>query len=382
MSQVDKKSKKGVLLPPAVGYSFQIVLGLIWNNKIDFRYYFRLFIIIIVNIINYPFRTYERLFINPKYKAQSIKNQPIFILGHWRSGTTHLHNLLCQDEQMGYTTTYQSVFPDTTFNILGNVLFQGFAKALMPGKRAGDNVVLGTELPQEEEFALGDKTPISFYYFWMFPFKIKEYYNRFILFNGIEKKQADAWKSNYKLLIKKSLKNTNKDVYLSKNPPNTARIKVLLEMFPDAKFIHIHRNPVEVFLSTHNFFLKMLPHLQLQKMPQDRIDVVVMDLYKNLMTDFFKQRDLIPKENLIEISFDALQKEPLQVIRSIYKELSLAGFQVSEARFKSYIESKKSYKKNTHKITKSHLDALKDTCGFIFEEYNYNMPENIEILND
>ncbi len=101
MSQVNKKSKKGILLPPAIGYSFSIVLSLIRDNKIDFKYYFRTFIILIVNIINYPFRTYERLFINPKYNNQDIKNQPVFILGHWRSGTTYLHNLLCQDSQMG-----------------------------------------------------------------------------------------------------------------------------------------------------------------------------------------------------------------------------------------------------------------------------------------
>src|SRR5690554_173386 len=382
MSHVEKKSKKGILLPPAVGYSFNVVLGLIWNNKIDFRYYFRLVIIVIVNLINFPFRTYERLFINPKYKKQDIKNPPIFILGHWRSGTTHLHNLLCQDSQMGYTTTFQSVFPDTIFNTLGNLLFEGFAKLLIPGRRAGDNVVLGTKLPQEEEFALGDKTPISFYYFWMFPLKIKVYYNRFIRFREVDKRELETWKSNYELLIKKSLKNTNKEIYLSKNPPNTARVGLLLDMFPQAKFIHIHRNPVEVFLSTQHFISKMLPHLQLQKLPQKAIDDMVFDLYKNLMSDYLEQRQLIPKGNLVEVSFHDLQENPMDLLSNIYKELQLSGFEAAKFEFKTYLESKKSYKKNTHRILKSHLETLMTTCKFAFEEYNYNIPENIEIIND
>ena len=382
MSQANKKSKKGILLPPAVGYSFSIVLGLIRNNKIDFKYYFRTFIILIVNIINFPFRTYERLFINPRYKKQDIKNQPIFILGHWRSGTTYLHSLLCQDTQMGYTTTFQSVFPDTIFNTLGNFLFEGFAKLFMPGKRAGDNVALGTKLPQEEEFALGHKTPISFYFFWMFPLKIKEYYKRFILFEEIESSQLESWKSDYKLLIKKALKNTNGEIYLSKNPPNTARIVVLLEMFPNAKFIHIHRSPVEVFLSTHNFISKMLPHLQLQNLPQGVIDGMVFELYKDLMSDYLKQRELIPKGNLVELSFDSLQEDPMGVLNNIYKELNLPGFEAAAPNFKTYVASKRSYQKNTHKITERQLETLKNTCGFIFEEYNYNIPENIEIIND
>ncbi len=275
-----------------------------------------------------------------------------------------------------------SVFPDTIFNTLGNLLFEGFAKLSIPGKRAGDNVVLGTELPQEEEFALGHKTPISFYFFWMFPLKIKEYYKRFILFDGIENAQLDSWKSDYKLLIKKALKNTNREIYLSKNPPNTARIGALLEMFPEAKFIHIHRNPVEVFLSTHNFFSKMLPHLQLQKLSPDAIDGMVFELYKNLMSDYLMQRDLIPKGNLVELSFDRLQEEAMHVLNNIYKELNLSGFETAEPKFKTYVESKRSYKKNTHKITKTHLETLKETLGFVFEEYNYSIPENIEITND
>lgn len=382
MSQVEKKSKKGFLLPPAVGYSFNIVLGLLRNNKLSFKYYFRILIVLIVNLINFPFRTYERLFINPKYRKQDLKNPPIFILGHWRSGTTHLHNLLCQDSQMGYTTTFQSVFPDTIFNKLGNFLFEGFAKILIPGRRAGDNVVLGTSLPQEEEFALGDKTPISFYYFWMFPLKIKEYYKRFIQFKEIDKSQLDSWKLDYKLLINKSLKNTSKEVYLSKNPPNTARIGTLLEMFPEAKFIHIHRNPVEVFLSTQNFISKMLPHLQLQNIPKVAIDDMVFDLYKNLMSDYLKQRELISKGNLIEVSFDDLQENPMDVLNYIYRDLNLSGFEAAESKFKTYLEIKKSYKKNTHKISKRHLETLKNTCEFVFEEYNYKIPENIEIIND
>ena len=38
---------------------------------------------------------------------------PLFILGHWRSGTTLLHNLLAIDDQFGYPNLYQVFFPHT-----------------------------------------------------------------------------------------------------------------------------------------------------------------------------------------------------------------------------------------------------------------------------
>ena len=230
-----KGQKKGFLLPPAVGYSLRVLFYLFSRHLISFRFLIRVVLTLLINLINWPFRTYEKLFINKKYNRSKIENDPIFIIGHWRSGTTHLHNILCQDPQMAYTTTFQSVFPDTLFNKAGRFIFEGFARILIPGTRKGDNVRLGTTLPQEEEFALGDKTPISFYYFWMFPRSLRKFYEQFIRFNNIDTSMIDAWKRDYKLLINKALKNTGRNRFLSKNPPNTARIKVLLDMFPNAR---------------------------------------------------------------------------------------------------------------------------------------------------
>ena len=332
-----------------------------------------------INLINWPFRTYEKLFINKKYSRSEIEKDPIFIIGHWRSGTTHLHNILCQDPQMAYVTTFQSVFPDTLFNKAGRFLFEGFARILIPGTRKGDNVTLGTTLPQEEEFALGDKTPVSFYYFWMFPRSLKKFYERFVRFSNMDTSVIDSWKKDYKLLISKALKNTERKRFLSKNPPNTARIKVLLEMFPNARFIHIHRNPIEVYLSTHNFFDKMLPHLQLQSIDSSELDHHIFDLYKDLMKDYLEQRELIPKGHLVELSFEALEADARTCIRNLYKDLDLSGYDKSDAYFEAYLNKMKSYQKNKHHITKALMEKIQTEWGFAMKEWGYGIPKHIEI---
>ena len=374
--------KPGILLPPAVGYSFNILKNLCKNNSISLRYYPRLIIITLINLINLPFRTYERLFINPRFKNVKIDNHPIFIIGHWRSGTTHLHNLLCKDPQMGYTTTYQSVFPDTLFNIVGRFIFKNITGLLIPAKREGDNVKLGSSFPQEEEFALGDKTPISFYYFWMFPKKIINYYNSYVRFIGIPKIQLENWINDYKLLIKKALKNTNGVIFLSKNPTNTARIKILLLMFPNAKFIHIHRYPVEVFLSTRNFFKNMIPHLQLESITQNEVDDSIVSLYKNLMNDYFEQEKYIPEGNLINVSFDELEQNPEEVLRNIYKTLDINGYNNAEPYFNKYIKQQGTYKKNNHLITKYQLQLVEKEYEFSLQKLNYNKQQNLEVIDE
>ena len=374
-----KKKSRGVLLPPAVGYSLKIVCHLCKTNNILLKYYPKLLAIVAINLINLPFRTYERQVINPRFKHKPIKKEPVFILGHWRSGTTHLHNLLSQDEQMGYTTTFQSVFPDTMFNKAGRFIFENFTKLLIPQTRKGDNVTLHPSNPQEEEFALGDKTPISFYYFWMFPQNIMKYYNSFVRFKGITNEEMDSWQADYKLLIKKALKNTGKQRFLSKNPTNTARIKVLLEMFPNAKFIHIYRNPVEVFLSTSHFYNVMMPHLKLQSISREEIDNHILDIYKNLMNDYFEQKNLIPSGNLIEVSYEELEKDPEKILENIYERLNLPGFENAKPKFDTYLHSMKSYKKNTHTISKENLEKVLHEWDFTMKKFNYSIPENIEI---
>ncbi|MGA9269468.1 MAG: sulfotransferase [Lutimonas sp.] len=366
-----EKRKKGFLLPPAVGYSISVMGSLLLRNRVSLRYAPRLLITLIINLVNLPFRIYERLFINPGMSKTQLEHPPIFIVGHWRSGTTHLHNLLCKDPRMGYASTFQSVFPDTLFSWAGRFLFEGFARLLIPGTRKGDNVVLGTRLPQEEEFALGDKTPVCYYYFWMFPRRMREYYDRSVRMLGISNGRQESWRSDYKLLIAKALRDAGGDRFLSKNPPNTGRIRFLLETYPEAKFIHIHRNPVEVYLSTQNFFRKMMPHLQLQTVDPKQINEDIFEIYKMLMKDYLKQRSLIPEGQLVEVSFEELEKDPMRVTKEIYETLELNGFDLAEPHFQRYVDQMKSYKKNRHEIAPELADRIQREWGFAFDEWGY-----------
>lgn len=367
-------------MPPAVGYSLNVVWALLRNHKIQVRYWPRFLLMVLINLINWPFRTYERLFINPRYRQLKEGTELIFIVGHWRSGTTHLHNLISQDPQMGYTTTYQSVFPDTLFNRLGYFIFEGFARLLIPGKRAGDNVRLGMQLPQEEEFALGAKTPLCFYYFWMFPKDIRRIYERSIRFKNASPSLINQWNKDYELLISKALKNTGTSIYLSKNPSHTGRVKHLLKRFPKAKFIFIHRNPVEVYLSTDNFFKNMMPHLQLQQITKEERQQSIIDLYKTIMKDFFDQKTLIPEGQYSEISFDNLEQNPLKCVEYIYKALNLEGYDAAKPQFQSFIDKMKSYEKNHHVISQSQMESLLVHLRPSMEAFGYEIPKHIQVV--
>ena len=119
-------------------------------------------------------RKYKKLLADKK-----IENDPVFILGHWRSGTTFVHNVFSCDKQFGYNTTYQTVFPNLM--LFGQSFFKKQTSLLMPDKRPTDNMELKVDLPQEEEFALSNMIPYSFYNFWFFPKYWQEYSKKYLL---------------------------------------------------------------------------------------------------------------------------------------------------------------------------------------------------------
>src|SRR5690606_12315086 len=105
----------------------------------------------------------------------------------------------------------------------------------------------------------------SLYHFWYFPNHIFDYYEKYIRFNGVSDEVKQRWIHDYKILVKKSLLNHGKQQFVSKNPPHTGRIKILLEAFPNAKFIYIYRNPIVIFESTRKLITSTIPALQFQQ---------------------------------------------------------------------------------------------------------------------
>lgn len=83
--------------------------------------------------------------------ATKIEKAPIFILGHWPTGTTLLHELMILDEQHNFPNTYQCLSP-TDF-LLTEKLFKKLFRLILPERRPMDNMRMGWDLPQEDEFA-------------------------------------------------------------------------------------------------------------------------------------------------------------------------------------------------------------------------------------
>ena len=126
------------------------------------RYLLRLLLVISTSVISLPLRLLEQLFFGTKIAQTEIVETPIFIIGHWRSGTTYLHNLMTQDSNYGYLSMYQAVVPDCS--IIGGTWLKALLGKIVPIKRPMDNVQWPMDGPQEDEFALSKVMPTGFLY--------------------------------------------------------------------------------------------------------------------------------------------------------------------------------------------------------------------------
>ncbi len=327
------------------GITFGHWLKLLQENgfAISPAYFHRAAFISAASLTNSVFASIEKLRYEKQVQKINISNPPLFILGHWRSGTTLLHDLLAQDaNQFQFPNTYQVVNPLTfltTENIITRLL-----PGLIPSKRPMDNMSLSFQSPQEDEFAPLLMTLKSVYLGTSFP-KRTPHYEKYLTFRDADQNEVDDWCNAFIYFCKKLSLKSNRSL-LIKSPPHTARIKLLLRMFPNAKFVHIHRDPYTVFQSQKHFFDTAGWYTYLQKPDLKKLDEEILQRYVQMYDAYFEDVEMIPDEHFHQIRFEELEADPVREIKRTYESLSLDHFEDFEPVLKQYVSTLEGYKKN------------------------------------
>lgn len=216
-------------------------------------------------------------------------------------------------------------------------------------------------------------SPYTFYNFWFYPHYTQEYSKKYLLFEDATRDEIEKFKKTFERLIKISLWNTRGERFLSKNPPHTGRIKTLLEMFPDAKFIYLIRNPYTVFESTRNFFTNTIQPLKLQDISEKEIVDNIIKVYTDLYFRYQEDKKLIPEGNLIEIKFEDFEQNSLEMTQKIYDTLSLPGFEKARPQIETYINGKKGYKKNKYNYDPETVHIVEKNWDFALKDWGYKL---------
>jgi len=358
---------------PLFGISFKNWIRLLdLNGGVDRKYFARGAFITILSIVMIPIRAISRFRYESKINNTEIKNPPVFIIGHWRSGTTYLHELLAEDPQFCYVSLWDTLLPDG-FIILEPI--KKFLANFLPKQRPMDEIKVEIDGPYEEEAAIAVFNQWSFFHCLHFARNAEKQYLKSIHFKGLTEDEKTKWKNNYLKFMKSVTFANHGKRLLLKNPANTARIPTLLELFPNAVFIHIYRNPYKVYLSTIKMRNKVLDKLALQNANKDEMEKQVIENYKRLMKTYFEQKSIIPNDKLIDIRYEDLVKDPIKSVRRIYSKLQLPGFELALPEMTKYLEKQKNYKTNVYTIDEKIIQRVKNNWNFTINLWKYSPPK-------
>lgn len=320
-----------------------------------------------------PASAIEALAVAPFLPAAAEMPPPVFILGHWRSGTTHLYNTISRDAGFAHVPPIPVGLPWDMFGIAR--MLRPMLERALPEHRWIDRMPVTPTSPQEDEVAIASMTDLSFYHGIYFPRHFDALIDRGLFFDGCSEREIARWERRCTYFMRKLTLAQGGRPLLMKNPVYTARVARLRRLFPQAKFIHIHRDPVEVFLSMRNFYKKLLEALALQDVPGALdIDATILRVYDRMMTRFVRESRDLPDGTLVELPYAELDRDPLGAVAYIYESLGLDGFDAAYPAFEAYLASVRDFPKNAFRANPATVGLVQRHWGGWIERWGYDAP--------
>ncbi|MFN9717196.1 MAG: sulfotransferase family protein [Planctomycetota bacterium] len=323
--------------------------------------------IFVMSVANSIQNGMEWLLYARKIRATTIDLPPVFILGHWRSGTTMLHNLMVLDPEVTYPNLYTCLYPGHF--LLTESIMAPLTEKLLPETRPQDNIPVSWYEPQEEDIALALDCLISPYMIAAF-YDEREKYERFFDSRDMLPHELKAFKASFLKLMKKLTIRRNARI-VTKNPGHTLKIPVLLEMFPDAYFIYIRRDPYDVFRSTVHNRTVMIGENKLGPVSMDKTESDTLYFYEKTIRAYEETKGMIPPGRLHELRYEDLEADPLHETQRIYEALQLPGWERVEPKLSEQLPKLKAYKKNAFRMDRATMEMVYSRVQWVFDLYGY-----------
>jgi len=322
--------------------------------------------------VNSPSAWLQKLLYGKKIQETELAGAPIFIIGHWRSGTTLLHEYMIRDSRLSFADTYACFVPEHF--ILSRFTVRPVVALLMPSKRPIDNMEAGLDRPQEDEFALASMGLPSPYRNIIFSNNGLNIDADYLTLRNVSDEDRKIWLDGMDTFLKTlTFQNPGKRIVL-KSPPHTGRIKTLLERYPEAKFIHIHRNPYSIFPSTYNLWMRLSLDEGAQRPSGGKgMEDYIFDNLNTMYDAFEEDVKQLPANQFCDIAFKDLTAAPVETLEKIYRTLELGSFDEVRSIFQQYANSQKEYKKNKFSMDPELKTQIASRWKQYFERYGYDI---------
>lgn len=352
------------------GMNFSGWMRLLWRNRcaVHWTRWHHAVLLTAMSLFHSVYGKWQWLLVGWRANRTKIVDEPLFVIGHWRAGTTLLHELMVLDERHTSPTTYECLVPNHF--LTSEDFARRFLKFLLPSHRPMDNMATGWDRPQEDEFALCNLGLPSPYLTIAFPNHGPQY-EEYLTLEGLTDAELGRWKRALTLFLRQITFRRRKRIVL-KSPPHTCRIKTLLEIFPQARFVHIVRDPFVLYASTCNLWKTLYRTHGLQKPTGAGIEEHVLRTFERMYEKFEAERELIDAGRFCEIHYEDLVRDPIASMRAIYEKLSLDNFDALLPALERYLAAAEGYQTNKYEISDEARREVSQRWGDYIRRYGYS----------
>jgi hypothetical protein len=312
----------------------------------------------------------------PEFKRVQVR-QPVFIIGHPRSGTTFMHKLFTQTDEMAAYFSWQILFPAISARKVVAPIVNYFRRrgmtTLIP-EETGHGV--GLDKVEEEELLFLHNndtqfnvilTPLGF-----LDDEFKQYRLHDQMPHAHRIKSAQFLKS----LFQRHIYYTGKTQIFAQTHFSTHRIKTLMEVFPDARFIYMHRMPEETLPSAFSLIENMIDLLwgmhrfsenQKRRFFKLRYQASI-DLYKYFY-DLWQNNE-IDKSRVMIVPYRQLKDDLMDVFNRVVKFTGITPSQALVSAVAQQAEKQKQYQRihTVRSLEEFGIDSgcLKNDFAFLY----------------
>ena len=270
----------------------------------------------------------------PGYRKTQI-NQPVFIVGNARSGTTLFQRLLCGDEERfvyfrGWEVLFPSLIQKKSIRALSIIITKvtpQFARWLAEWEEKQFQEIkkirpTGWDKPEEDEFLLLISFASSVLNV-LFPYSEPLNY-----LNSFDQRPAKTRKGIMRFyrecVLRQLYFHGSTRTLVSKNPAFITKMRSLAEEFPDAKFVYTMRNPFETIPSLLKLMSTTWEQIGIRS---SHADNSIHEFARGSIRDYNNAMEMLaelPDDRYAIVEYTDLTADPKATVEKVYQKLNLS----------------------------------------------------------
>ena len=290
----------------------------------------------------------------------------MFVVGHWRTGTTLLHNLLALDrESFAYPTNFQCLFPTVCLALSDQGAFARSFGWRLPPTRPQDNVPWNLRTPQEDELVYLPEGGFNYFHESMiFPRTTPFARERLLLDSndGSTREITTRFFRKLRFLHGRRL--------VAKSPGHAFRLPTLAALFPRSRYVVVVRRPQDVVLSMMHMKSVFRRHASLQGPHAESVEWTAgfLGFYASVLRTHLAR--LAPDTHVL-VRYEDLVRDPVAAVRAIYRHLDVPYRDRYDSALRAEVESLRHFRPTRYalspaarELAEHHSREVSDAWGY------------------